>query len=344
MRANVSKVHREEALMWLSTVGLIVTLSLLLAPLPVHAQLPRKAYRIGVLAQGPPPAETEWQRSPFVQGLRELGWVEGQNIRFERRYAAGRVERLPELAVELVRLPVDVIVTAFDAPILAAKRATTTIPIVFAAHDDPIGTELVASLAQPGGTITGISTMGSDLSGKRLALLKEIAPTVSRVAVLWNATDRAMGLKFRETRVAAQQLGVPLQSVEVRSSDDLDDAFAAMTRERPDALMVLVGAITGNANDRARIADFAAQQGLPAIYETKSFVDAGGLMSYGPSLSDNFRRAAYYVDRILKGAKPADIPVEQPMKFAFIINLKTARALGLTIPPTLLFQADEVIQ
>jgi putative tryptophan/tyrosine transport system substrate-binding protein len=243
----------------------------------------------------------------------------------------------------LVHLPVDIIVpVASDPAIRAAQHATSTIPIVMAVSSDPVGTGFVASLARPGGNITGVSGLVPEVAGKRLQLLKEVVPQAARVAVLWNATHSGKGLEWHETQVAAQVLGVTLQSVEVRGPDDFAPAFAALTTERPDALITLAEPLT--IMHRRQIADFAITHRLPMISQLKEFAEAGGLMTYGTSLPGLFQRAAYYVDRILKGAKPAELPVEQPMKFELVINLKTAKALGITIPPTLLFQADEVIQ
>jgi putative ABC transport system substrate-binding protein len=310
------------------------------APLAANAQPPTQVARIGYLS-----VAGELQR-PFAEAfrheLRALGWVEGQNILIESRSAEGKPERLPALAAELVQRQVDVLVTFPLLAAQAAKQATTTIPIVMINAADPVGTGLVASLARPGGNITGLSSMDTDLSGKRLALLKEAVPTLSRVAVLWNATDRAMTLRFEQLQGAAQVLGVTLHPLGVHNATDIDGALAAMTQERPDALFMIVDVLT-NVHSQ-RIVDFAAQYQLPTMFETRRPVAAGGLMAYGPSFADQHRRAAYYVDRILKGTKPADLPVEQPMKFELVINLKRAQALGLTMPPSLLLQADEVIQ
>ena len=328
--------------MQLTPIKLLVTFTLLTcwAPLAADAQQPTKVAIIGYLSVAGelqvPFAEA------FQQELRALGWVEGQNIALESRSAEGQPERLPALAAELVQRKVDVLVTFPFLAAQAAKHATTTIPIVMINAADPVGTGLVASLARPGGNITGMSSMDTDLSGKRLALLKEAVPTLSRVAVLWNATDRAMTLRFEQIQVAARALGVTLSPLGVHNATDIDGALAAMTQEPPDALFMIVDVLT-NVHSR-RIVDFAAQHQLPTMFETRRPVVAGGLMAYGPSFADQHRRAAYYVDRILKGTKPADLPVEQPMKLELIINLKRAQALGLTMPPSLLLQADEVIQ
>jgi len=278
----------------------------------------------------------------FIQGLRDLGYVDGQNLALEIRYAEGRTERFPALAAELVRLKVDALVVESTPAALAAKHASTTIPTVMLAVSDPVGVKLVDSLAHPGGNVTGLSILAPELSAKRLDLLKQTLPKVSRVAVLWNSANQGMRLRFRETQAAAPALGVSLQSVTVQSPDDFDTVFTAMVTDRPESLLVLADTVT-SANS-SRIIEFAAKNRLPAIYEAKNFVDAGGLMSYGVDFTDHYRRAATYVDKILKGAKPADLPVEQPIKFEFVINLKTAKALRLTLPPSLLLRADQVIE
>jgi putative ABC transport system substrate-binding protein len=276
------------------------------------------------------------------RGLRELNDVEGQNIAFEYRFAEGKPEQLQELAAELVRMKVDVIVAYGTEATLAAKHATTTIPIVMTNVTDPVQSGLVASLARPGGNITGSTTLAADLSGKRLELLKEIVPKLSRVAVLWNERNSAMARRVQAAEVAAKALGVTLQSVGVQGPDDFDRAFAVMTQERPDALLIVTDTLIFV--QRSHILDFAATNRLPALYKMRDVVEEGGLMTYGPSFIDRQGRAATYVDKILKGAKPADLPVEQPMRFELVINLKTAKALGITIPPSLLVFADEVIK
>jgi putative ABC transport system substrate-binding protein len=278
----------------------------------------------------------------FPDALRELGWIEGQNVVIERRFAENRVERLPELAAELIRLNVDVIVGIGTLAPLAAKRATTTIPIVMTAAGDPLGSGLVASLARPGGNVTGMSLMAPDLGGKRLELLKEVLPRLSRVAVLWDAANPYAALVFKETQGAGRTLGIEVQSLEVRGPDDFDGAFEALRRQRRDALITVEDPLTFTHQNL--IAKFAAGQLLPTLHGFKEDVVAGALMSYGANLADLFRRAAGYVDKILKGAKPADLPVQQPTKFDFVINLTTAKALGLTIPDKLLALADEVIE
>jgi putative ABC transport system substrate-binding protein len=327
----------------LRTVLVAVSLVLLFVPLAGDAQPPGKVFRIGLLANEPdttPAGSLIW--GGLIQGLRDLGYVEGQNITIERRFSEGKYERLPDLAADLVRLKVDVIVTGGTQPPFEAKHATRTIPIVMANHGDPVGSGLVASLARPGGNVTGLSSLAPELVGKQLELLKEIVPRISRVAVLWNPTNQTHLLSLGEVKVAARSLGVQLQILEARGPDDFESAFATMTRERVGALLVLADGMFFV--HRTRIAILAAKQRLPAMFTVREHVDAGGLVVYGPSLRDNFRRAAAYVDKILKGAKPADLPVEQPMKFELVVNLKTAKALGLTIPQSILIRADHVIQ
>jgi len=318
---------------------MILTLSLLAAPLAAEAQQSGKVYRIGFLSTDPLPAPL-WEA--LLDGLRERGYSEGQNLVFERRFSEGHAERFPELAAELVRLRVDGIIVTTTPAALAAKHATQTIPIVMTTAIDPVGGGLVASLARPGGNLTGLSVLAPELSGKRLELLREVVPGLTRVAVLWNAANPANAAAWHETQAAAGALGLRLHAQAVRGPQDLEGAFARTAQARPEALLVLEDALINM--HRPQIAEFVTQQHLPSVFVHKEWVVAGGLMSYGPSLPDLFRRAATYVDKILKGAKPADLPVEQPMKFELVLNLKTAKALGLTIPPTLLFQADEVIK
>jgi putative ABC transport system substrate-binding protein len=316
---------------------------LLAAPLGVEAQQVGKVARIGFLAGNL--AAIPHLREAFRQGLRDLGYVEGRNVVIEDRDAKGKLERLPALAAELVALKVDVIVAGSTPHALAAKQATGTLPIVFAAADDAVGSGLVASLARPGGNVTGLSFLAPELVGKRLELLKQAVPGVTQVAVLWQPGglgERTEQDQLKEADVAARALGVRVQFVEARSPADIDRAFSDMTRARAGALTVLTGAMFFI--ERRRLADLAAKNRLPAVYPWRDGVDAGGLISYGPDLADLYRRAATYVDKMLKGAKPADLPVEQPTKFELVINLKTAKALGLTIPPSLLGRADEVIQ
>src|SRR6516165_2554457 len=309
-------------------------------PLAARAQQPGKTHTIGLLS----PASSSPSVLPalFDAPLAELGWIEGKNLVVERRYAENRPERLPELAAELVRLNVEVIVAAGTLGPLAAKQATSTIPIVMTASGDPLGSGLVASLARPGGNVTGMSLMAPDLGGKRLELLKELLPQLARVAVLWNAANPYPAIVFKETQAAGRTLGIEVQSLEVRGPDDFDGAFEAARKQRPDALITVEDPLTFTY--QKRIADFATADQLPSLHGLRKDVIAGGLMSYGANLADLFRRAAGYVDKILKGAKPADLPVQQPTTFELVINLKTARALGLAIPPTLLARADEVIE
>jgi putative ABC transport system substrate-binding protein len=278
----------------------------------------------------------------FQQGLRDLGYVEGQNIVIEYRWGEGKVERLPALAAEFVHLKVDCIVAAGTQASQAAKHATDTILIVMAASSDPVGTGLVTSLARPGGNLTGLSLLNPELSGKRLELLKEAVPGLSRVAILWQGGHPGALLALQETEAAGRGLGLSLQSLEVRGATDFERAFAAAPREGAEALIVLSSALF--AAERRRIVELVTKSRLAAIFPYREDAEAGGLMSYGPSIPDSYRHAASYVHRILKGATPADLPVEQPTKFELVLNLKTAQALGLTISPTLLFLADEVIR
>ena len=330
--------------MWLRAIPLIVivVLAILVAPLTAEAQQPTKVHRIGYLSPGFSPSRLSTLEA-LRQGLRDLGWVEGENLTIECRVAEGEVERLPALATELVHLPVEVIVAGGSAAIHAAQHATRTIPIVMATANEPVGEGFVGGVARPGGNITGMSNLAAELPGKRLEILKETVPQSTRIAVLANPANASHASDLHHVNEAARALGLSLYLVEVRRAEELESAFAAMTRAGADALMVLSDSILLSQLP-GRIADLAATHRLPAIYVRRVYVDAGGLMSYGPSLPDLYRRAATYVDKILKGAKPAELPVEQPMKFELVLNLKTAQALGLTIPPTLLFQADEVIR
>ncbi len=318
-----------------SVIGLILTLGILVPPLADAAQRPGQVPRLGVLSLNHPSSAVTRQGSPFWQELRERGWVEGRNLEVARRYAEGHAERLPALATELVQLPVDVLVVEGTLAAQAAKAASATIPIVFLSVDDPIGAGLVTSLGRPGGNVTGPSMVFSDLSGKLLELLKEATPGISRVAVLTNTSTLSA-----EMTHTAQSLGLTLYPIAVPTADKFDHALTAMMTVRAEALLVLPAPLVYL--EFRQILALAATSRLPAIYFFRSWVVAGGLMSYGPT-SEAIARAAYYVDRILKGAKPADLPVEQPMKFELVINLTTAKALGLTIPPSILFQADEVI-
>ena len=316
---------------------------LLAAPLAAQAQQAPKLPRIGYLREGSA-SDAAWPAAEaFRQELRERGWLEGQNVAIEYRWSEGRRDRLPELAAELVRLKVDVIFAPSTAATVAAHNATRTIPIIMASFGDPVGRGIVASLARPGGNVTGLSySVGLGIVAKQLELLKEVVPKVSRVAVLGDPGHPQYGSLLREAEVASRSLGVQLQVVEARGPSAYDSAFGAMVRKRAEALLVLPDPVSFL--HRRPHLDLAAKHRLPASYGSREFVDAGGLISYGPSLSDLWRRAATYVDKILRGAKPADLPVEQPTKFELVINLKTAKALGLTIPPSVLGRADEVIQ
>ena len=318
---------------------------LLAAPLTAEGQQPGRVARIGYLAANLAVADPR-TREAFLQGLRDLGYVEGRNLLIEYRDAAGKTERFPALAAELVALKVDVIVAAGGTlAALAAKQATTTLPIVFAAVGNPVAEGLVTSLARPRGNVTGLSLVQQEIVGKSLELLKQAVPEVSRVALLLkpdSMPDRAKKDRLNAADVAARALSVRLQVVEARGPEDFDRAFSDMTRARAGALTVLATPVFDS--ERRRLVDLAAKNRLPTVYSYRSYVEAGGLMSYGPDLADSFRRAATYVDKILKGAKPGDLPIEQPTKFEFAVNLKTAKALGLTIPPSLLSRADEVIQ
>jgi putative ABC transport system substrate-binding protein len=323
--------------------AVILTLIVALAPLAAQGQPPEKVHRVGYLSPGAPSDPGRQRRfEAFRQGLRELGYVEGQNIAIESRWAEGRYERYFALAADLVRLKVDVIVAVGGRATQDAQQATRTIPIVMSVVIDPLGSGLVASLARPGGNVTGLTIMASDLVGKQFEVLKEVVPKVSRVALLWNPANPGSAPQLREAEAAARALGVRLQALEARTPQEIDSAFAAMTRERAGALVVLGDAIF--LNQRKQLAELAAKKHLPAVYTLREHADAGGLMSYGANPLDLERRAATFVDKILKGAKPADLPVEQPTKFELVINLKTAKALGLTIPQSLLVRADQVIQ
>ena len=325
------------------TLTLIVTLTLgtLAAPLTAAAQQATKVPRIGVLHVGAPTAVSHFVEA-FKQGLREHGYVEGQNIVVERRFGEARAERISEVAAELVRLKLNVIVTSTDLGVAAVKQQTQTIPIVMANSTDPVGTGFVTSLARPGGNVTGLTNISPELSAKRLELLKEAVPGLSRVAIMWNPEVRGGVLDYKETEGAARSLRLQLQSVEVSRADDFDRAFSALSTGRAEALIVISGPLAFT--NRGQIASFAQKNRLPSMYGLRDFADAGGLMAYGPNSVDLWRRAAAYVDKILKGAKPGELPVEQPTKFEFVINLKTAKTIGLTIPQSLLRRADHVIQ
>jgi putative ABC transport system substrate-binding protein len=307
---------------------------------PAEAQQQAKVPRIGLLSPFSPSATALWHQA-FRQGLRDLGWVEGKTISIEYRYAEGRRDRLPDLAADLVRLKVDIIVASVNTDALAAKNAAREIPIVVASAGDPVAIGLVESLARPGGNITGLSQISPELAGKRLELLKEIVPKLSRVAVLWNPQGTTSPL-WKEIQLPARELGVQLHSLEVRSSNDFAKAFEDAARARAGALAIMPDPLF--AGNLKRIADLAAKSRLPSIFHLTEFVDSGGLLAYGPDRSDQFRRAAVYVDKILKGTKPANLPVEQPTKFELVINLKTAKRISVTIPQSVLYRADKVIK
>ena len=315
-------------------------LALLAAPLTTGAQAAGKVPRVGFLFYGSSGPSRELDA--FRQGLRELGYVEGQNITVEYRFASGQIERLPELAAELVRLKPDVIVTPGTPASLAAKQATRTIPIVFAGVADAVGAGLVTNLARPSGNITGLTSVSAELGGKRLELLKHMAPKASRMAVLYNPADRSNVLVLKELQDAAPALGLTLQPLEVQGPAEFEAAFVAMTRERAHALFGAAGILTFE--HRKTVVDLAAKTRIPTMWGHRQFVEAGGLMSYAVNIYDQIRHAATYMDKILKGAKPGDLPVEQPTKYELVINLKAAKTLGLTIPPSMLARADEVIQ
>jgi len=321
---------------WLALSALLFALCF-----SAEAQQATRIPRIGFLF-GASPSANAGRGEAFRQGLRELGYIEGKNILIEERYGEGKLDRLPALAAELLRLNVDLIITAGPAVTRPVKEATKTIPIVMAFDSDPVGSGFVASLARPGGNITGLSSLSPELTGKRLELLKETVPKLVRVAVLGNPANTATELNFKEAQVAARTYGLQIQSLEVRGPNDLDSAFSTMIKGRADALLPLGDSVV--VFHRERIVNFATKNRLPSMHGDKAWVEAGGLMSYGPDILDNFRRAAYYVDKILKGAKPGDLPVEQPKKFEFVINLKTAKQIGVTIPPNVLARADKVIR
>ena len=306
-------------------------------PLDARAQQSGKIWRIGFIAH-----RYEKFYDPLFQGLRELGYVEGQNLVVERRYADGRSERFQGFAEEMVRLKVDIIIVVTTPAALAARNATTTIPIVHPAAIDPVGTGLIASLSRPGGNITGLAVLNAETSAKRLELLREVVPGLSRGAVLWNAANPANALAWKETEGAGRALGVTLQSHEVRGPKDFEGAFAMIVQQHPDILLVLQDALT--LEFRKEIIGFALRERLPGMFVGKEWVEEGGLMSYGDRLPERYRRAADLVDRIFKGAKPADLPVEQPTTFELVVNLKTAKAIGLTLPLTFLARADHVIE
>ena len=321
-----------------------LTLALLAVPLLAHAQQPGKTYRIGWLGLASPGPEVLRIVDAFRQGLRELGYVEGQNIVLEYRWAHGKAERLPDLATELVRLKVDFIIVAATPAVLAARQATLTVPIVMAAGvADPVAQGLAASLARPGGNITGVNLFpGPEIAGKYLEIFKEAVPRLSRVSVLWNPGNASHPLLLKEMEAAARVLGIRLHPTEARTPDAYDSAFSAMTRAGTDGVVII-----GDPNaflHRKRLADLAAKSRLPSMHSLTELVEAGGLLAYSPNFPDAARRAATYVDKIVKGAKPGDLPIELSTRFDLVINLKTAKALGLTIPPSVLVRANRVIE
>jgi putative ABC transport system substrate-binding protein len=309
---------------------------------PLAARAQQKAMPVIGLSSPFSRADSETWHRAFRRGLRDLGWGEGENLRIESRYADGRYERLPGLVAELIAAKVDVLVVSVASDAAAAARATKTVPIVMASAGDPVASGLIASLARPGGNVTGLTQISTDLSGKRLELLKEVAPGTSRLAVLWDPRDPTAVLTWQEIQAPAQQLGIDLHPLEVQRADQFDRAFESIINAKDNAITPLPAPVFV-VNER-RIADFALKNRLPSMFHLPEFAHAGGLLTYGPDRADLFRRAASYVDKILKGAKPADLPVEQPTKFQFVLNLRTAKALGLKVPPLLMAQADEVIE
>jgi putative tryptophan/tyrosine transport system substrate-binding protein len=323
--------------------SILVVVVLLAIAAIAEAQQPKKVPRIGYLSNRDPASESA--RSEAIRlALRELGYIEGQNIAIEYRYAEAKLDRLPALAAELVRLKVDIIVTGGDLPIQAAKNATKTIPIVMAGQGvDPVKAGFIESLARPGGNVTGITNLNIELGGKRLELLKEAVPKVARIAVLYESANLGSVHELKEVLpVAARALGLTIQPWEVRDAGGFERVFAALNKERPDGLYVSPGVLMSN--NQKRTIGFALKSRLPSVYVRREFVEAGGLMSYGANEADSYRRVAHFVDRILKGARPADLPVEQPTKFELVINLKTAKQIGLTIPPELLARANKLIK
>ena len=334
-------VRREEKKMKRRIFAVALCTVLFALCVSAHAQQPTKIPRIGLLFTATPSAAAA-RIEAFRQGLRELGYVEGKNILIEQRYAEGQLNHMNELAAELVRLKVDVIVTIGPAATRPAKEATTAIPIVMGVDDDPVGNGFVASLARPGGNITGLASLAPEIGGKQLELLKEIVPRLSRVAVLGTSTQPGNAQSLREAEVAAQALAVKLQYLDVLSPKDIEPVFRTASNGRAEAVLVLRASVFFS--HRKQIVDLAAKRQLPAMYYTTEYVEEGGLMTYGVSITDLFRRAATYVDKILKGTKPAELPIEQPTKFELVINLKTAKRIGLTISPNVLARADRVIK
>jgi ABC-type uncharacterized transport system substrate-binding protein len=314
---------------------------LLVLSLPAAAQQPGKVPRIGFLGNSTAALEANLI-APFREGLHDLGYIEGKNIVIEWRWAEGKYERFPSLIAELIASKVDLIVTAGTPATIALKKATTTLPLVMIAVGDPVGSGLIASLAHPGGNLTGLTSISPELDGKRLELLREVVPKISHVAVLWNPTSPLQVAAERETQAAAQAMKIKVLSLGVQAEEQFDNAFATILRERPGALLVLADRLF--LHHRARIMDFATKHHLPGVHAYVELVEAGGLMSYGPSYAGMHRRAAYFVDRILKGTKPADLPVEAPAKFELVVNLKAAKQIGLTVPQSVLYRADKVIK
>ena len=322
-------------------IGFIITLGILLGSLAAQAQQTGNVYRIGFLGNSTAALEANLV-GPFREGLRDLGYVEGRNVLIEYRWAEGKYDRFPALIGELLALKVAVIVTAGTPATLAVKKATTSVPLVMTAVGDPVGTGIVPSLNHPGGNITGLTAISTEMDAKRLELLREVVPSVSYIALLWNAASPLQVLAEKQVQAAAQVLRMRVLSLGVKTEEEIKSALAVMARERPDALLVLADRLL--LHHRALIMDFATRHRLPGVHAYRELVEAGGLMSFGPSYADMHKRAAYFVDRILKGAKPGDLPVERPRTFELVINLKTARALGLTIPQSLLQPADQVIE
>jgi putative ABC transport system substrate-binding protein len=338
---TVSRAQKKPPVMKKTFFGLALCAMLFALCNFAEAQQSKKVYRIGYLSAAS--AEADKNRfAAFLRGMQELDYIEGKNIVIEQRYAAGQFERIPDLATELIRLKVDVLVVYGDSAILAAKNATSTIPIVMTVHPDPIGDGIVASLARPGGNVTGLSDLHTVLVTKRFEILKEVVPSASRIAVLFHAGNSTLLRQLKDIEDVAPAFGVKVLPVPVTGPDDFDRAFTTMKKERAGGLMVLGSPLIGI--NRRRILELAAKNRMPAIYTLRENPDAGGLMSYGTNFNDLWRRAATYVDKILKRAKPADLPVEQPVKFEFIVNLKAAKQIGLTIPPNVLARADEVIR
>ena len=318
---------------------LLLALSAL--PLGAFAQQ-RKMPVIGYMSPVVPQNGSDWRYEAFIQGMRDLGYIEGQNVRYVVRWGEGKLDRMPAIAQELVKMKVDVIVASSSPSVLAARSATRTIPIVMPSSSDPVGDGIVQSLAHPGGNITGVSLMAPELGAKRLQILKEVLKKSQKVAVMWNPAYTGMRARYRDTEKAAPAVGMAIRSFEVSDPRQMEAAFDAVKRDRPDGLVLLADPLTNSM--RARIVEFARENNLPAIYEIHEFVEAGGLISYGPNVAALARRSAYYVDRILKGAKPGDLPIEQPANIELFVNLRTAQALGVTVPKSILATADQIIQ